>query len=104
MPPLKWTTKDGKRVFVRDMSDNHLLNTMRFLIRRAEAERMATILFYSNASSPRGDMAMDCFEREEEAALEASFWDYIPEIWTTMDNQRLKRGLPTVEFPCGQSM
>lgn len=36
--PATWTTRDGRTLFVHEMEDSHLLNTMRYLERRIEEE------------------------------------------------------------------
>lgn len=33
-----WTPRNGKPLLIADMSDQHILNTIRYLIRRAERE------------------------------------------------------------------
>lgn len=37
--PATWMTNDGRTLFVHEMTDGHLLNTMRYLERRIEEER-----------------------------------------------------------------
>jgi hypothetical protein len=38
-----WVTAAGEKTKIRDMTDSHLLNTIRFVIRRAHAENQAII-------------------------------------------------------------
>ena len=40
-----WTTKDGKNIPIKDMDNNHLVNTLNMLLRqREEAERFKDIM------------------------------------------------------------
>lgn len=37
---LVWRTKDGKNIPVKDLSDEHLVNILKFLIRQSDEEEL----------------------------------------------------------------
>lgn len=55
-----WTTKGGKTIKITDMTDSHLMNTIRFI----ERQYARTIGFYLCSPGPQGEMAQDAFDRE----------------------------------------
>jgi hypothetical protein len=55
-----WTTRDGRRVLVMDMSDEHLMNTIRML----ERNYAGILQTYLRGPEPHGEMAQDAFESE----------------------------------------
>lgn len=61
--PTTWTTRDGTVLQIRDMTDQHVINTIRFLRRRGfwtEDEVAAAFSFASNHSGSYGaDAAID---------------------------------------------
>lgn len=58
--PKTWTTREGERIEIRKMTDSHLLNTIRYLRRNAEAIRLGEAMTaYEFAESCGGDMAYD---------------------------------------------
>jgi len=95
-----WKTKDGQVAAVEDMTDNHLLNTWRFLLRRAEPTRLKMLCSMSiyvddapdgaaNACSAEADSLMDA-EPEEVLAI------CVPQ-WKAIVAELKKRGLPKRE-------
>jgi len=60
-----WTMKTGEKVKVKDMTDLHLLNTIRFLHR--QVRKFAASLPYPMMN---GEMAQEQAEREYDAVME----------------------------------
>lgn len=54
-----WVTREGIRIRVRDMSDTHLVNTARMLLRAARHEQRT--MPYPNLN---GEMAQFCAEQD----------------------------------------
>ena len=89
----KWTAKDKSRIRICDMEDNHLINTISMLQRKAEEERAHYSLFYLTCNEPTGDMAQLAFEQEQNAVFESSFLDYTPPIYQNLIDDAERRGL-----------
>ncbi|MGH7183499.1 MAG: hypothetical protein ACREJN_16190 [Nitrospiraceae bacterium] len=47
--PTVWTTKQGKRIKILDMPDDHLSNLISLLIRTAKINKFANLILMSNA-------------------------------------------------------
>lgn len=61
----RWTTKDGRKIRICDMTDSHLLNTVAMLERyQKAAESYAISSGHQALSTLRGEMAVDLVERE----------------------------------------
>jgi len=84
-----WTTRDGQVIPIRDMTDSHLLNAIRFVRRNAGELRMreAYALDYA-AETMGGDMAQDSLH-----AAAAQTYDQHDEDWLEEheDYQALRR-------------
>ena len=57
----KWTQKDGTKIRICDMSDSHLVSTIKMLKRSHQATISAAYSFESTLS---GEMACDAMESE----------------------------------------
>ena len=89
----KWTMKDGRKINIKDMDDNHLINSINLLIRQAERKRMAATAFFLTCTPPTGDMAMDCFDQEFENVTNSPYYGYLPPIYGDMETEAMKRGI-----------
>lgn len=103
-----WTTRDGQEIEVKDMTDFHLTNTLRYLLRNGTldnvAKRLEATAFdawayagdapdgASYAADGAGDSAMDManFLRSNKHLAEV----IVPDIFQVMLKQAEARGLP----------
>lgn len=65
---MKWKTKGGKLLEVKDMTDQHVLNTQRYMKRRVDAMAENTVACASMTF--QGEMAQYCQEQELDALSE----------------------------------
>lgn len=85
-----WRTKDGRTIPIREMTDDHLVNTMRFL-ERAHRRYVDTVLLYE-LPDDMGDMAREAAESEMADAEESTVEELFP-IYDNMQLEALRRGL-----------
>lgn len=55
-----WTTRDGNIIKISDMSDSHLMNTIKLI----ERKYTKTVGVYLTGPRPSGEMAQDAFDEE----------------------------------------
>ncbi len=82
-----WQTKDGRKVRICDMTNSHLLNTIKYLEKQTQYAKAE--LSYP---SFQGDMAQMCAENEWYAFQEAGPDDVYP-IYDDMVQEALRRKL-----------
>jgi hypothetical protein len=89
-----WTTRDGKRIAIGDMTDQHLLNTINYLRRWAMTFLDRNRSFYLGGMPPNGEQASYLFEREFDYwTCEAEPDDLLPNIYWRMLEEAERRQL-----------
>jgi hypothetical protein len=78
-----WTMKNGQKINVDDMDINHLRNTLKLIMRRADAEAKAIVAAKAKSRFKlRGDIAQDHVAQMEDAdyfdecAADFEFWKF----------------------------
>jgi hypothetical protein len=95
MRPRVWTTREGVEIYIKDMTDKHLVNSLRMLERNTEAGRQKAIamgeLFLTTL---RGEQAQYSIEQEL-ANLESGEIDTrdIFPVYDDLVEEAEKRGL-----------
>ena len=88
-----WKTKDGRKIRICDMEDNHLLNTIAMLQRVSESRRISNSVYYLFCTPPNGEMALYAFEQEQDNVWRATWCDYLPPIYSNLVLEAERRGL-----------
>ena len=86
--------RDGTKIRICDMSDAHLLNTMKMLQRIAERkyqEELAGAFIF--AGQCRGDMASYMADQACDAVAEKDWRYYVHELYWNMQEEAERRGL-----------
>ena len=75
-----WTQRDGTKIKIKDMSNRHLINTLRLIARRVKAEQQASIQeAYKSSRMLQGDMAIAQIEFEIVRLEELTIHDIMQE-------------------------
>lgn len=85
-----WTTKDGRRIPLHEMTDDHVLNAMRFLA-RAHRRYVDSIVFFGIPEAI-GEMARVAAEQEVTDAMDSAVDDLYP-IYADLVLEATRRGL-----------
>lgn len=88
----KWRTREGVVIPVRDMTDSHLTNAIRFLERREESIRLHIFLATFGGPGPSGEAAQDAYDAEVGRMADADFEDVYPPYRWLID-ERDRRGI-----------
>ena len=86
-----WTCRDGRKVRIKDMSDQHLLNTIKMLER-------AHRFIVDNVEGPNfnGEMAQMCAEQQFNAILASEPGDFYPiylDLYEELDKRKAQARL-----------
>lgn len=87
MNTRKWTTKNGRKVRIKDMTDQHLINTCRMLIR---AHSATVSLMWQGLGMLQGEMA--CYYAEQDLDR-AEDIDSLHPLYPDLEAEALRRGL-----------
>ena len=89
----KWKTKFGEKIRICDMSDNHLLNAIRYLERFAKNQDKYIMSQFDCGCPFQGEEACDAWDAALTRACNATWDDYLPEIYTNLMWEVERRGL-----------
>lgn len=95
-----WRTCDGREVAIREMSDSHLRNTARLLLRsawRLHLDRAMALAALSNFCN--GEMAQIAIDEDVEAHQEIPPEDFIRRRYTPIFRECARRKLNIEEEP-----
>lgn len=100
-----WQTRDGQRIRVKDMSDEHLINTIRMLHSNgAKMKRAHIAAAYSVASGLQGEMAQFYADRDidrmEATTLEEFLSQSVPTYDALMEEIEKRKLTPFPERVC----
>jgi hypothetical protein len=87
-----WKTKEGRRIKLRDMGDNHLENTIKLILRIAAHRKMQDDAIFLTAPFPQGDMACMAFDEAADEQFDRGIDFYLPDIYWLMVDEYLLRG------------
>lgn len=90
---MKWTTKEGATLQITEMSDSHLINTIKFLIRGSCAAMAKAKCFALTCPMPMGEQACWDVEHGTDQTLDSDIQDYFPKILEHMIKEGQKRKL-----------
>jgi hypothetical protein len=80
--PVFWTTKDGRKMNVDDMDDNHVRNSFKLLLRNiATLQKQRDAEKLSKFMEPRGEMAIEMIENGMIDEMHEPFDDMEPWDW-----------------------
>jgi len=82
-----WKTKE---VDIAEMSNDHLLNTIKMLVRVGESKRIEHCANYLKGHYPNGEMA---FDAEIDRAFAKTWQDFVPEIMDDLLHEYAERGV-----------
>lgn len=85
MKPSLWKCKDGRAVPIKDMTTDHIINSMRMLDRMHEQTQ-----FDMPYPAFQGEMAQMYAEQEFDAYMDSSVEDVFP-IYKHLEKELLKR-------------
>lgn len=87
-----WTTREGEKIRVRNMTDSHIQNTMKMLERVAiakknEDDKLACVF----EGSVHGDMATYYAEQTAMQQYQTEWTSYLPDIYWDLKDELKRR-------------
>lgn len=88
-----WTTKEGKRIKVRDMGHDHLTNTIKLIYRKAATHKLQDDALFLTGPFPQGEMATMAFDEAADEQFGRDTLEYVPDIFHAMMEEAQLRGI-----------
>ena len=92
-----WKMRDGNTIPVASLSDNHLMNIVRYLRRGAGSQRLARALMLDGHDFREGTIAAQTVEDEAERLCWMDDDEFLADVcpqWEALWEQIIKRRLP----------
>jgi len=86
-----WKTREGVKVEISKMDDNHLKNTVNMLNRKGFISK-ETLMFYICCPEPTGDMGQMAFEQEFQQVLESPVCPVMGKLEKELEKREKKYG------------
>lgn len=93
MNESEWTTKDGRKIRVCDMSDSHLVNTIKMLWKHARSRKIKKDVFLLACEPPTAEGAALAFEQGCDEQFSLEWEDEVDPIFHEMMDEADKRGI-----------
>lgn len=92
-----WKTKDGRKIRICDMTDRHLINTIKMLEQIAQAKHVQALFNVMRAQNVvGGDGALLALESEERILSDEGAWvRFLPSIYENLIIEHRRRGYTT---------
>lgn len=87
-----WQMKDGRRIRLREMSDGHLENTLKLLVRAAVVGQARNDIGWIYGPRPNGDMASLASDQACAEEAQKTYEDYVTDIYWFMVEEYEFRG------------
>ena len=88
-----WKTKEGKRIHVRDLPDDHLISAIQMLRRTAQQNHRLEIEALLTGPEPHGDGAVDTTSEGFTQLANRDWSDYVPKVYRALAREAERRHL-----------
>ena len=89
----KWTMKDGSKIRICDMDNEHLNNTIKMLQRVAKRNMNIAHKSFLSIPYPIGEKAGYDYDNCLNQIFEETWEDYVADIYYDLESESLRRGI-----------